>query len=621
MVTIHDSNQTFTNELGEPKKLNETRFSLFKILKGNIKDGKFNENADGKDHMIFYNFIADKFFASPKNNTKIFNSWAQLPSSIKKNFEKEILTKNTIEEMLEATKKLQDEKKEDEQVKIFLLKIFNDLEVKNTPHNNNYRRMKDKYRTEPKNLVFSPSEQFMKSFEYGVFTNYGGDKLSQTGGDASSEILSLLHLLDYRNKVNNNFVNNVLPTLRGGMGDQSESASSAATTLQNEVRKDIVDDKSDATGIGLKIGDDMTKKDVILLWSSQDKITKDVTKILRLVEPMSISVQKRIDREKFNFVAFLKALANLKKIKNKFEELEEILSFKDFSSFDNIIVNIIDNFPEAFDLATNIFESIMLVDKTTGYRILSILNTTGGLSETILTNMATIVQDGQIQNLLNELILLKRREKRENSANKPKNEKKSDAEKSDQDLKEENLVTRGGSIDLTEIKTSAENLVKKIKNNMIQGFTNINDAITDAPDELKFGLLIILIALIFGSILYKFRRSNKSSIKKDNYNDINFKLLNFITNTETDIVIYNRLIKYADNTTNEQLASYLRKLSSYVAKAKGMDYIIRKNPEILISKDNITKKINDKLNKYMEKKQKKHEIIKNNMMKFVLFVN
>jgi hypothetical protein len=39
---------------------------------------------------------------------------------------------------------------------------------------------------------------------------------NMSGGAVSSEIASILHLLEYNNTVNNNFVNNVLPTLKGG---------------------------------------------------------------------------------------------------------------------------------------------------------------------------------------------------------------------------------------------------------------------------------------------------------------------------------------------------------------------------------------------------------------------
>lgn len=72
------------------------------------------------------------------------------------------------------------------------------------------------------NMVLSPSA--MEPFKWAELpsTNYsspgslGFSENKMTGGDISAEVLSLVHLLEYRNAVNKNFVNNVLPTLKGG---------------------------------------------------------------------------------------------------------------------------------------------------------------------------------------------------------------------------------------------------------------------------------------------------------------------------------------------------------------------------------------------------------------------
>lgn len=232
-----------------------------------------------------------------------------------------------------------------------------------------------------------------------------------------------------------------------------------------------------------------------------------------------------------------------------------------------------DKLMKAYKYAGKILDVVITFDRAIGYKILSWLNDNEVLTAGLLSDMLELMEDN---NSIRILTLLSNAKKKENTVKAR--------------LKAEESLSKGGAE-----MPSLENMI-----------------------------LIIVIVALFGGIIYAFTGRNKTSkpdIKLDNYNDINFKLLNFITNTETDIVLYNRLMKYADNSANEQLASFLRKLASYVAKAKGMDHIIKKNPEILTLKNNITEKINNKLNKYMEKKQKKHEIIKNNMMKLILFVN
>lgn len=107
MVQIYNYNKTYDDN-GEKKKLYNTRFSLFNIIKGKIKNKIFKPSDKGFKHMIFYNWNANIYFATPMEITDIFKkkSWAKLPSNKYDDFKKDILSKDTIEEMLEVRKHL-----------------------------------------------------------------------------------------------------------------------------------------------------------------------------------------------------------------------------------------------------------------------------------------------------------------------------------------------------------------------------------------------------------------------------------------------------------------------------------------------------------------------------------
>merc|ERR1712146_174405 len=71
----------------------------------------------------------------------------------------------------------------------------------------------------------------------------GFSKNKMTGGDISAEVLSLVHSLEYRNAVNKNFVNNVLPTLKGGVLP-SPIAVDANTPVVRNVTANILEPKN-----------------------------------------------------------------------------------------------------------------------------------------------------------------------------------------------------------------------------------------------------------------------------------------------------------------------------------------------------------------------------------------
>ena len=125
-----------------------------------------------------------------------------------------------------------------------------------------------------------------------------------------------------------------------------------------------------------------------------------------------------------------------------------------------------------------------------------------------------------------------------------------------------------------------------------------------------------------------FKTAKKNSIKKSiniaktDYDNILFKLSNFIINSKTDKHIYDQLIKYADKTKNPRLAVFMRKLANDSAKIEGILDFIKNNPDILTEKNNVREKIinkiNNKLIKYGGRKQNIFKKVKNIMMKYVI---
>ena len=90
-----------------------TRFSLFDIMKGTIKDNIFIPSDVGDKYMIFYNWIVKKFFCIIMNHKTGFdevfgkNSWAIIPDSKKKkNFIVNFLNKNNMKEIFEERRQI-----------------------------------------------------------------------------------------------------------------------------------------------------------------------------------------------------------------------------------------------------------------------------------------------------------------------------------------------------------------------------------------------------------------------------------------------------------------------------------------------------------------------------------
>lgn len=110
MTKIVNYTQTY-NDNGIKKFLYSTRFSLFDIMKGTIKDNIFIPSDVGDKYMIFYNWIVKKFFCIIMNDKtpvdEVFGekSWAKIPDSKKENFIN-FLNKNNMKEIFEERRQI-----------------------------------------------------------------------------------------------------------------------------------------------------------------------------------------------------------------------------------------------------------------------------------------------------------------------------------------------------------------------------------------------------------------------------------------------------------------------------------------------------------------------------------
>jgi hypothetical protein len=205
MTKIVNYNEGYKDD-GILKNLYDTEFSLFKV--------------EG-DNIIFYNFIADKFFKIEKGDVDnavdtVFGKDTFNPC-LKMDKLKALLKRNSVEEMLQVRQEEYEyhneeskrEKEDDVGTRRPWLNCLNKLLFNADPNRrgNNYNRMVNRFRQEEKIKVAQVKE--MKNFEFPSIAADTNNKLgwSGTGGAVSSEILSLLHLLEYKNKFNNNFNN------------------------------------------------------------------------------------------------------------------------------------------------------------------------------------------------------------------------------------------------------------------------------------------------------------------------------------------------------------------------------------------------------------------------------
>jgi len=136
-----------------------------------------------------------------------------------------VIDAKDLDDMLKNRKSAFDKYNKDEfrtKLTDFYLNELNKFLIDVAEKLNNFETMTRAFNSSDVNMVLSPSA--MEPFKWAELpsTNYsnpgtlGFSENKMTGGDISAEVLSLVHLLEYRNAVNNNFVNNVLPTLKGG---------------------------------------------------------------------------------------------------------------------------------------------------------------------------------------------------------------------------------------------------------------------------------------------------------------------------------------------------------------------------------------------------------------------
>ena len=257
------------------------RFSLFAVmplytnktddeLKRQIREpiwqvNKTNSHPNKRECMVFYSWDSMRFFAmnrfnavnervlsddsnnanlpgytniflTPGNYIYIVDDISQEKvniyghSSTQEMFLMDIINTKDVDEILERRKNRFENYNKDKfrtQVTDHYLNELNKFLIDVAEKLNNFETMTRAFNSSDVNMVLSPSA--MEPFKWAELpsTNYSnpgtlgfsGKKMNKmTGGDISAEVLSLVHLLEYRNAVNNNFVNNVLPTLKGGAG-------------------------------------------------------------------------------------------------------------------------------------------------------------------------------------------------------------------------------------------------------------------------------------------------------------------------------------------------------------------------------------------------------------------
>ena len=262
MTTIFDYKEKYQPDDNDTEvKYTKGRISLYDVKKlwpvdengiydGSVKkwvsekpiDAKRNLTTDlPKDCLVFFNKEAMSFFAMANNDVTGLNDLnipklkAILSEEEKKSFAEKkidldlpekIFAGKNIEEIkknVEILRKGYEILKPDEKNKLYptLHRVFELTADIQLPYEN-YREMDNLFKNvssvvtvpkseEKREPVKLPTADITSSSSHG---STGWSKM--TGGAVSSEIASILHLLEYNNTVNNNFVNNVLPTLKGG---------------------------------------------------------------------------------------------------------------------------------------------------------------------------------------------------------------------------------------------------------------------------------------------------------------------------------------------------------------------------------------------------------------------
>ena len=280
MVEIYNYTGSFptmgNTRTGAPssEKYRKNRFSLFAVMPLYAKND--NDEAHGdkewsttpttvnngdkpRECMVFYSWDSMRFFAMNRFNVRgrpnddgyfylfryeedgrgirvpkyieIGNAVIQKNVGINLGLRMDLLLKRNVidakdlDDMLKNRKSAFDKYNKDEfrtKLTDFYLNELNKFLIDVAEKLNNFETMTRAFNSSDVNMVLSPSA--MEPFKWAELpsTNYsnpgtlGFSENKMTGGDISAEVLSLVHLLEYRNAVNNNFVNNVLPTLKGG---------------------------------------------------------------------------------------------------------------------------------------------------------------------------------------------------------------------------------------------------------------------------------------------------------------------------------------------------------------------------------------------------------------------
>ena len=626
MIKIFNYNERYSDD-GIAKKLYDTRFSLFKV-----EDGK----------IIFYNFIADKFFKIEKNDIN--------NTTIKKVFGKEkfnpcpdnkyaelvaLLKKSTLKEMLEERQRIYEEHNKNRKNQDLVgtrrpwLNCLNKLLIDVDPNRrgHNYERMVNKYEQPQKIQV--PKKADMGDFEYAHIAADTNNKLgwSGTGGAVSSEILSLLHLLEYKNKVNNNFKNNVLPTLKGGFVGKGK-----INTIFEQLREivEIVNEgrKNNAKWVDSLLT--LLNKYNIIVENNSKKPTIDSKKSTKGgsdIKPENIEeLRKQFWRY---FTTGEKDIWKRKRYGSQSRLLGEVMKRA-------LIVDKTAPIPKTIDRVYTIMitpnpRQLLLPAPTAPAKPLALppppqkfpqsSAQLDGILKKLLQQSSTGLVPAVTTAPANALTPLPAQPQIRSPAKPlalpaPANASApstgvvlaATTAPAPVKLKLENTSN------MTDFKKNIDNQISSIsyyeqaKKYIYSSFIkNIKDSLFSLykkANNLPMGQKLIILAIIIGTLYaaakyYKSRGPNYTGGLPDNlknitnkskflekliitnYSDIEWELNNYITNTKDDITIYNKLIKHADNAKQGELSVFLRRLAECVTKAAGILEIIKKNPDII----------------------------------------
>ena len=260
MATIFDYNEKYNLPDGTKKELsNEGKYiSLYNVMKLK-KKGELEKSTDekrpskdiewepnekeGKPCLVFFNKEAMKFFAIEQDDNAGLLAALKIPGLMdtlsmeeKKSFKgtefnldnlvPSIFKGENIEKIkknVETLREIYETLKPDGKDKLYptLHRVFELTADIQQPYQN-YREMDNLFKDVSSTVKVPPINTKLETVKLPTAditssSSHGSTGWSKmTGGAVSSEIASILHLLEYNNTVNNNFVNNVLPTLKGG---------------------------------------------------------------------------------------------------------------------------------------------------------------------------------------------------------------------------------------------------------------------------------------------------------------------------------------------------------------------------------------------------------------------